>query len=190
MSERDWYEILGVSPDATHEEIRAAYRRLARRYHPDSAEGGGDPKQFQLVQEAWEVLSDPDRRAAYDQKRRLQRLRRGRRRSMVGARPAVTMPVRYTLVMSPHEAARGGTVEVPVPYLWRCPVCLGSGLVAFEPCSDCDGGGTVKYTAVFTVHVPAGVRHNEILHFRADEPVPAEIMLRVALRGSGGRGYY
>ena len=92
------------------------------------------------------------------------------------------MPVRYTLVMSPYEAAHGGTVEVPVPYLWRCPGCRGSGLVAFRTCWDCDGAGVVKYTAVFTVRVPPGVRHNEVLHFQAEDPVAAEIMLRIALR--------
>jgi len=69
--ERDYYAVLGVSPEANREEIRAAHRRMARRYHPDT--GQGDPKAFRLTQEAYEVLSKPALRRAYD----LQRHSRG-----------------------------------------------------------------------------------------------------------------
>lgn len=57
------YEILGVSSAATQNEIRQAYRRLAQQHHPDK---GGDPAVFRAAQQAYEVLSDADRRAAYD----------------------------------------------------------------------------------------------------------------------------
>lgn len=58
------YERLGVAPDASPGEIRAAYRRLARTHHPDA--GGGAHGEMAAVNEAWRVLSDPARRAAYD----------------------------------------------------------------------------------------------------------------------------
>lgn len=57
------YETLGVSEDASKDEIKKAYRRLAMKLHPDK---GGDPEQFKKVSEAYEVLSDDDRRAEYD----------------------------------------------------------------------------------------------------------------------------
>lgn len=60
---RSAYEVLGVSVTATHEEIRRAYRRLARETHPDM---GGSAERFNAVQMAWEDLGDPRRRAAYD----------------------------------------------------------------------------------------------------------------------------
>jgi curved DNA-binding protein len=64
---RDYYETLGVGRDATAEEIRAAYRRLARQYHPDLNKDAGAEDKFKEVSEAYEVLSDPQKREQYDQ---------------------------------------------------------------------------------------------------------------------------
>jgi hypothetical protein len=61
------YEVLGVAASASHEELRRAYRRLARATHPDT---GGDPARFIAVQRAWEVVATPEDRAAYDRGRR------------------------------------------------------------------------------------------------------------------------
>lgn len=61
---RTWYERLGVATDATPDEIHRAYRRLARRTHPDAP--GGDAARMAELNEAWRVLSDPSRRARYD----------------------------------------------------------------------------------------------------------------------------
>jgi curved DNA-binding protein len=63
----DFYEILQLSPRATTETVERVYRMLAKRYHPDNQQSG-DSNKFYVVQEAYEVLSDPERRAAYDVK--------------------------------------------------------------------------------------------------------------------------
>jgi molecular chaperone DnaJ len=69
MAKRDYYEVLGVAKTASPDEIKSAYRRLARQYHPDVAKS--DPKaaeeKFKEVSEAYEVLADPQKRANYDQ---------------------------------------------------------------------------------------------------------------------------
>lgn len=68
MAKRDYYDVLGVKKTADADEIKKAYRRLARKYHPDVS--GNDPKameQFKEMKEAYEVLKDPEKRAAYDQ---------------------------------------------------------------------------------------------------------------------------
>jgi molecular chaperone DnaJ len=63
---RDYYEILGVSRDADKEEIKRAYRRLARKYHPDVNKEDGAEERFKEINRAYEVLSEPEIRARYD----------------------------------------------------------------------------------------------------------------------------
>ena len=63
---RDYYDVLGVSREASHTEIRSAYRKLARKYHPDVSEDPNAHERFQELGEAYAVLSDGDRRAHYD----------------------------------------------------------------------------------------------------------------------------
>lgn len=68
MSKRDYYEVLGVSRNATTEEIRKAYRKLAMKYHPDKTKGDKSAEErFKEINEAYEVLSDKEKRKKYDE---------------------------------------------------------------------------------------------------------------------------
>lgn len=67
MQYRDYYAVLGVERTASQDDIKQAYRRLARKYHPDVSKEANAEEQFKNVQEAYEVLKDPEKRKAYDQ---------------------------------------------------------------------------------------------------------------------------
>lgn len=84
------YDVLGVSSDATHAEVRAAYRSAARDHHPDA---GGDAERMRALNRAWTVLGDPVRRAAYD-------------RALAGAGPDGA---------GPGFGGRGGPASATVP---------------------------------------------------------------------------
>jgi len=66
MAQRDYYEVLGVPRSASPEEIRGAFRKLARQYHPDVSQEPNAEERFKEINEAYAVLSEPDKRAAYD----------------------------------------------------------------------------------------------------------------------------
>src|SRR3990167_350794 len=65
MAKRDYYEVLGVAKSATQDEIKKAFRKKAHEYHPDK--GGGDEEKFKEINEAYQALSDAQKRAQYDQ---------------------------------------------------------------------------------------------------------------------------
>src|SRR3989304_155512 len=67
MEFKDYYQIMGVKRDATQDDIKRAYRQLARKYHPDVSKQADAEARFKELGEAYEVLKDPEKRAAYDQ---------------------------------------------------------------------------------------------------------------------------
>src|ERR671919_477619 len=67
MKYKDYYAILGIKRDAPADDIKTAYRKLARKYHPDVSKEKDAEERFKEVSEAYETLKDPEKRAAYDQ---------------------------------------------------------------------------------------------------------------------------
>jgi DnaJ-class molecular chaperone len=174
--EPNYYVVLGVSETAAPEEIRQAYRRLAKAYHPDMSGGETTPR-FLKVQRAWDTLGDGERRRAYDV-----RLRRERRR-VEASRPSAGFKavgpsaweetgatLRLRLELSATEAGEGGQFSVTVPAARRCPFYGGSGLGFFLACPACDGQGLQVYGKPVPVRVPAGVASGDLLEVTLAEP--------------------
>ena len=174
MSKRDYYEVLGVSKSADAKEIKKSYRRVAMKYHPDRNPDDPDAEEkFKEATEAYDVLMDSEKRAAYDQFGHA-----GVDPSMGGGAggfsggsfsdifgdvfgdifggggggrgrggPQRGSDLRYTLDINLEDAVRGSTVEIRVPTLAACDTCGGSGASkGSKPttCGTCGGAGQVR----------------------------------------------
>jgi molecular chaperone DnaJ len=169
MAKRDYYEVLGVNRDASDEDIKKSYRRLAMKHHPDrNPDNPKAEEHFKEAKEAYEILSDAQKRAAYDQHGHAgvdasaaaggagfsnfsdafgdifgDIFGGGRQRSNVfrGA------DLRYNLEVSLEEAARGTETRIRIPALEECETCHGTGAKpGTQPstCPSCSGHGQVR----------------------------------------------
>jgi molecular chaperone DnaJ len=167
MSKKDFYEVLGVNKDASDNEIKKAYRKLAMKHHPDrNPDNPKAEEHFKEAKEAYEILSDAQKRAAYDQYGHAgvdQQAgmgggfadafgdifgdifggggRGGRSNVYRGA------DLRYNLEVSLEEAARGTETKIRIPTMAECDTCHGSGAKpGTQPvtCTTCGGHGQVR----------------------------------------------
>jgi molecular chaperone DnaJ len=196
---RDYYEVLGVSPGARADEIKRAYRQLARRYHPDIS-GDDRGSAFVEVARAYEVLRDPERRRSYDARLMAQGradwladevaidfpsvssvLDRMRDSFFAGAR-AVSLSAE--LILTPQEAFWGALVPLDVPLRRTCPRCGGRGEVWNEWCPVCGGLGEISAVQEMRLRVPAGVREGTRFRFSVaptDAP-PTSVEVRITIK--------
>jgi len=171
MSKQDYYETLGVEREASDDDIKKAYRRLAMKYHPDRNPDDADAiERFKEAKEAYEVLSDSRKRAAYDQFGHAGVSGAGGggggagsagfrdifdevfgdifgQRGGGSARAYRGADMRYDLELSLEDAVAGTTVKIQVPNRVSCDVCHGTGAKpGTEPatCSTCAGVGQVR----------------------------------------------
>lgn len=173
---RDYYEVLGVSRDASPGEIKKAYRRLAQEHHPDKNPGDASAEErFKEISEAYEVLSNSEKRRAYE---RFGMAGAGRGfegfgdfeagygnifddifEGFFGARPGRGSrgaqrgaDLRYNLEIPLEEAATGVEKQIVVPRLETCATCRGTGAKAgSQPvtCKTCRGTGQVRFSQGF-----------------------------------------
>jgi len=164
-SKRDFYEVLGVERSASAEELKSAFRKLAMQYHPDRNSAADAAERFKEIGEAYEILSDPEKRARYDQygpsadfgpSRGFEGFDFGGfgdifdaffggRRGARGPSRGEDLRVRQELKF--EEAVFGAEKEVRVSRLEDCTVCSGSGAepgTQPEACGQCAGSGEVR----------------------------------------------
>jgi molecular chaperone DnaJ len=171
MAKRDFYEVLGVARGCDEKALKVAFRKLAMEHHPDRNNGDGTAElKFKEINEAYEILKDPQKRAAYDRfghqafehgagfgagaasgfssfadifDEFFGDFRGGGRRS--GRERGSDL--RYNLEVTLEEAFSGKTVEVEVPTTVTCSICSGSGSkpgTSPKTCNTCNGAGRVR----------------------------------------------
>lgn len=171
-TKRDYYDILGVSRDANKDDIKSAYRKLAKQYHPDVNKENGAEEKFKEVSEAYGVLSDDEKRAAYNRYGHAAFQGGGAGNAAYGGftdfadifeqvfgtgfstrsggtrrGPRRGADLRYEMSISFDEAVHGVQKDVEVSRAETCPTCAGSGA---EPgtsptrCTTCKGAGEVR----------------------------------------------
>lgn len=182
MAKRDFYEILGVPKNASEEEIKKAYRKLAMKYHPDRNQGDATAEtKFKEVKEAYEMLSNEEKRSAYDRYGHagvdpnaaggmgggagfsdafgdiFGEIFGGARRGGGGG-PQVYRgaDLKYSMEITLEQAANGFDTEIRVPSWENCEVCKGSGSKpgsSPKTCRTCGGAGAVRMQqGFFSVH--------------------------------------
>lgn len=172
MAKRDYYEVLGVSRNASEDDLKKAYRRLAMKFHPDRNPGDDVAEEsFKECKEAYEVLTDPRKRAAFDQfgHEGVDASARAGAHGFGGGAgfrdifddvfgdifggrsggPKVYRgaDLRYDLELGLEEAVFGTTVKVRIPNRVTCAECDGSGArkgTSPSTCTTCDGVGQVR----------------------------------------------
>jgi molecular chaperone DnaJ len=168
-TERDFYDVLGVERGASDAEIKRAYRKLAQQWHPDVNADPGAHDRFTEINEAYQVLSDPDRRGRYDMFGRAGLGGAGSSGfegfggfsdifdaffgGTAGAgsarrgRPQPGADLRYDLRITFEEAVKGTQKEIEFSVLQRCETCSGSGAAPGTEaitCTQCNGRGEVR----------------------------------------------
>lgn len=199
---RDYYDVLGVAPDADADQIKRAYRQLARRYHPDIS-GDDRALTFREVARAYEVLRHPDRRRTYDAVlRETQQSGRGgwlddevaidfpsvssvldrMRSSFFGAE--VPAELSTEIELTPEEAFWGISVPLDIPLRQTCPACGGRGEAWEQWCVTCEGDGDVCAQHPMRLRVPAGVRPGARFRFSVMPPgdIPTLVEVRISVR--------
>ena len=174
MSKRDYYEILGVAKDVDKKELKKAYRKIAMKHHPDRNEGNKESEEkFKEASEAYEILSDEQKRGAYDRYGHA-----GVDGSQGGGHgggaggfgdifgdvfgdifggggggggrrggPQRGSDLRYTMTLTLEEAVKGCEKKITIPTLAPCDPCDGSGAkpgTSTKTCSTCGGQGQVR----------------------------------------------
>ena len=177
MADKDFYEILGVESNASDDEIKKSYRKLAMKYHPDRNQGDANSEsKFKEASAAYEILKDPQKKAAYDQYGH-DAFRQGGGPQGFGdfsggfsdifeeffgggfggqqsrqRGPSRGSDLRYNMAISLKEAFAGKKTEIRIPGYTGCVTCNSTGSSdksGPSTCSTCDGHGKVRSTSGF-----------------------------------------
>lgn len=184
---KNYYEILGVSPDCSQEEIKKAYRRLARCSHPDVCRTN-DSTEFRKITEAYENINTVSKRKAYDEKLRREREEATRRSSPNLWKENVQewnpfnfasdfdlfinslffpkysgLQYQLELIITENEAKNGVTIPLGIPVREACPLCGDVFWGIFPFCDHCRGLGYIEKTIDVRLQIPPNIQNDSRL---------------------------
>jgi DnaJ-class molecular chaperone len=193
---KDFYRILGINQEADPAKIKEAYRRAAKRYHPDISPK--DEERFRQVQAAYETLSDPKKKAVYDEQSTKQPVHDVRSYPLPHLTPSsfpifdeierifsdldsfwndeeISFPrifredrgdLNLEVILSPEEAAIGCEIPIEIPYSRGCSRCHGTGWVGNLICGFCRSEGRENLKKEIEIRIPSGVRSGMVMKSR------------------------
>lgn len=199
---RDFYKVLGVSRKASTKDIKQAYRRLARQYHPDvTGDDEAATQRFREITEAYDTLVDPARRRNYDLfgrpddsalaglsddlTRAFDQLKSLFVRGPTEPSPGVDAELDARVTF--QEAWTGARKDIPVTLTRPCATCHGTGTDAGKSCAACKGRGARIQTEQLAVTIPAGVDDGTRLRLKQrgsagqNQGPPGDLYLRIAV---------
>ena len=192
----DPYELLGIPRSADPDEIKKAFRRLAKKYHPDII--GGTGEKFKRIILAYEQLSGYTEKPVgtagqfdWVVKVNIDRQNNSVQDLFDDLRDGVLTffdldPPEYLdlfLELTPAEADRGGRLKLELPLMRKCRSCFGFGEIAFVRCRNCGGSGEETYSRDACLEIPAGIKHGMQTRLRIDN-LYLTVIFRMQGKGS------
>lgn len=176
---KNYYVILGVPENCRQEDIKKAYRKLARKYHPDASHEDSS-EQFRDIQEAYENIGNAAKRKHYDEELSKFRERQQKTAASVQRNRFEEQHAGWSvpetrdfasffnhffvngvleIELTQQEAARGKSIPIRIPFNKECPQCQGFGIDFWllRTCGYCKGSGVVHNDIAFTLQIPPGV---------------------------------
>lgn len=180
----NYYEILGVTPDSDMREIKSAYRTLARKYHPDMAQG--NINKFKEINEAYETLSNECKRMQYNmlfgfykkatpppppppprkepERKEPERPKTSPKKEKVTPQDGSDLTAEVSISM--NEAKYGTSKVVNILHTEQCPKCKGRKFINGSYCSECNGTGEKTRQRKLTVKIPPNIKHETKLRIK------------------------
>lgn len=186
---KDYYQILGLSSGCSQDEIKTAYRKLARDSHPDSC-GNEDSSNFRSIQEAYETIGTVEKREAYDrqlQKKQFHNYQKAPTYSIRFDDNEIFSPLsldnwfdrildnmfhadfrspivsdfdqQLELILTQEEAESGGAYPISIPVCHACTVCRGKGSNRFFFCDACQGHGHTTKDIIINLQIPPTIKN-------------------------------
>jgi len=151
MNKKDYYKILEVSQEASGDDIKKSYRKLAKKYHPDTNPGNVEAEErFKEIAEAYEILGNVEKRSQYDMGRQysLKDILNTYEQAIFRTNVNYGMDIRVEVVVEPTQLLKDNTIIIEYPRVIKCTSCNGVGGHTTKSCEVCNGNGYIDNNGI------------------------------------------